>query len=367
MKIAVLGAGNGALATAADLALDGFSIRLFEFPEYGANISSFKDSKQINITGDANNGTAKLENVTTSLHEAVENADLILPVVPSYAHEKMAKELANVLKPGQIVVLSPGSTFGSLIYSRVFADSALGEDGALLGEIHTLPYACRRKAGQAEVDVFLKTKKLYFSAFPAKNTQKILTVFKKVFPNAVAFSSVLETGLNNGNPVTHVAPCVLNAGRIEYAKGEYYHYQEGITPSVAKVIETLDNERLQICQALGYREMTTRERILDLGYSDKENVGLYELYTTSPSFKAKGPESLNSRYLTEDTPFGLVPWYLLAKQIGLELPIMRSLIVLASELLGSPYLETGLTMEKLRLNNKTVEEIKRIMESGFEE
>ena len=33
----------------------------------------------------------------------------------------------------------------------------------------------------------------------------------------------------------------MNAGRIEYSRGEFYFYEEGVSSSVAKVIEKVDS------------------------------------------------------------------------------------------------------------------------------
>ena len=45
----------------------------------------------------------------------------------------------------------------------------------------------------------------------------------------------------------------MNAGRIERSKGEFYFYEEGVTPSVASVINSLDKERINIGKALDYK------------------------------------------------------------------------------------------------------------------
>jgi len=364
-KIAVIGGGNGALAIAADLTLAGFTVNLFEFEEFIENIEQFKESREIKITGDARNGIAKLNMVTTDLEKAINDVDLILPAVPSYAHERAALELVPYLKTGQVIVLTPGSTGGSLVFARVFRENNMNKS-ILLGEVNSLPYACRRKPDNSgEVNVFLSCHHLYFSAFPAINTDILYAIFKQVYLQIVRFENVFDTGLNNGNPVTHVAPCVLNAGRIEYANGEYYHYQEGITPSVARVIEEVDKERMAVCEALGYRKISTKQRILDLGYHHNSNASLYELYTTSQAFRAKGPANLQSRYLTEDVPYGLVPWFQMGKKLGLKLPVMESLITLASSLLNENFLENGRTLKKMGLENIEVDNLNEFFKYGY--
>lgn len=360
-KIAVIGGGNGGLATAADLTLAGFQINLLELPEFSVTIQPFIESKEIKISGHARQGIAKLNMVTTDWEEGLKDVQLILCVVPSYAHEKVAKELSAFIQEDQIVVLSPGSTGGSLVFHKTLVD--LGKENVMLGEVNTLPYACRR-TNIGTVDVFLSTHKLYFAAFPAVNADKVYDAYIQVYPQTVKFQNVLETGLNNGNPITHAPACILNAGRIEYAKGEYYHYQEGMTPSVTKVIEAVDNERLAICDALGYRRISAKERMFETGYTNNTTDSLYHLYTNSPAFCAKGPADLQSRYLTEDIPYGLVPWFLIGQLVGLRLPIMESIINIGSVLLGEDYIRTGRTLEKMGLSGLKVNELNEYLLYG---
>ena len=61
---AVIGGGNGGQASAADMALQGRKVRLYEFPEYAANLDAVKESRRITIHGDVE-GEAELELVTT--------------------------------------------------------------------------------------------------------------------------------------------------------------------------------------------------------------------------------------------------------------------------------------------------------------
>lgn len=360
-KIAVIGGGNGGLATAADLALAGFEINLLESSEFSESIKPFVESREIQITGDARQGTARLNMVTTDWEKGLKNTQLILTAVPSYAHEKVAAAIAPFLQKDQIIVLNPGSTGGSLVFYKTLRE--LGKKDIMLGEVNTLPYACRRTSAGA-VDVFLSTHKLYFAAFPAVNNDFVYNAYKQVYPQTVKFQNVLETGLNNGNPITHAPACILNAGRIEYAKGEYYHYQEGISPSVAKVIEVVDNERLSICGALGYRKITGKERMYETGYTNNTKDSLYELYTNSPAFKAKGPADLHSRYITEDIPYGLVPWLLVGKLIGLHLPLMESFINIGSVLLGEDYINTGRTLDKMGISNLKAAQLNEFLMYG---
>jgi len=58
--VAVIGAGNGGFTMAADLALSGWNIHLYELPRFKENITSLLKEGGIHITGAANTGLAKL-------------------------------------------------------------------------------------------------------------------------------------------------------------------------------------------------------------------------------------------------------------------------------------------------------------------
>ena len=75
----------------------------------------------------------------------------------------------------------------------------------------------------------------------------------------VAGTNVLATSLENIGAVFHPALTILNAGWIEATHGDFEYYLQGITPSVAKVLERVDEERLAVARGLGVRSMSKRE------------------------------------------------------------------------------------------------------------
>ena len=61
--IAIVGAGNGGKAAAADLALQNKHVRLFEFPEFKRNLEAIIETNILTATGEVT-GKAHLELVT---------------------------------------------------------------------------------------------------------------------------------------------------------------------------------------------------------------------------------------------------------------------------------------------------------------
>src|SRR5262245_54780262 len=135
MIVAVLGAGNGGQAMAAELAMGGHRVRLYEHPQFERAIAPLLKQPEIELVGDIIAGRARLELVTTDIGRAVAGAEMLSLPVPAFAHETYADLLDPVLESGQLVVLFPG-TFGTL-YLRHHCPRA---KDVILCETHTLPY-----------------------------------------------------------------------------------------------------------------------------------------------------------------------------------------------------------------------------------
>ena len=323
-KVVILGAGNGALTAAADLSLQGISVILFEFEKFQDNIREIIDSGEIELSGVIGTGKTRLSEITHDIAQAVKNAEIVFLIIPSMVHHIYADLLAPVLKDGQHLVLFPG-TFGALDMYRRMHDNGLHAD-ITISESDALPYATRRIGG-TKIKVFHKLPEFGVGVFPSIRTTQAVEQIKKYFPAATALQNVLASGLNNANPALHPLGVLLNVGRIEYSKGNFYYYEEGFTESVARVVESLDNERLALAKLLGLELPTLAKGLQNVGYGP---VG--DLWETINGSRALtpilGPTFVGNRYLTEDIPIGLNMWSSLARQFGVETPLIDAAIAI---------------------------------------
>ena len=86
-KFAVLGTGNSGQTYAADIALKGYSVNLAEVTEFEHNLRAVEKNGGIEISGDAGNGFAKMNLITTDLKKAVKGVDVIIIGGSAHAHE----------------------------------------------------------------------------------------------------------------------------------------------------------------------------------------------------------------------------------------------------------------------------------------
>ena len=362
-SVAVLGGGHGGHAAAADLTLAGFKVNFFELPPFAGE--AFKEVQrrgEIELLGEARVGTAKLNRATTSISEALEGVDLVLVIVPAYGHEAFAEACAEYLRKAsekpKAVVLMPG-TAGTLEFLNVFKQAGVRVP---LAETSTLPYGCRLlKPGSVIVHVTAKL--LPLGVLPAKLTSEIVELVKELYSVIQPCKNVLEAAINNPNPITHPAATLLNAGRIEYAKGEFYLYKEGITASVAKIYEALNREREALCKALNVKiyecgeELTEMDRIIQMGL-------LFGANCWKAGVKMKGPTHLRDRFVTEDVPYGLVFMASLASMLGVETPVMKAIITLFSIINGEDYYAKGRTVERLGIAGLSLQDLERFLQEG---
>lgn len=125
-----------------------------------------------------------------------------------------------------------------------------------LVETSTLTYGCRAKDDIVEVK--LKVKRVVYGTLPATAIATVGPELERLYPGLVRGASVLEAGLNNGNPVVHPPIALLNAAGIERDGPRMLFYKDGVSRTVAKLIQRLDEERMALLRALGYPRSPSR-------------------------------------------------------------------------------------------------------------
>ena len=354
-----MGGGNTAFAVAANLSLQGHEVTLYELPEFAESLAPIRDSKVINLVGVAEQGAAKIDTVTTDVVEALAASDLVLLIVPAYAHKRFAEVCAPHLRQGQTVVVIPG-TLGALEWSKVLREA--GTTGVTLAEVDTAPYVCRKTAPDTAT-IWGVVTSLGMGVLPATEGERVRRMIDPLFPGISLYPDVMAAGLSAINPVVHPAGVLMNAGRIEYSRGEFYFYEEGVSPSVAKVIMQVDDERRAIGSALGYELLPANEGFHNAGFGPQGDLWA----TINGSLmltRLKAPGSLDSRWLTEDIPYGIASWSLVGKQFGVDTPLMRSFVDIGSIVIGFDGWESARTPENLGIAGMDREALKIFLETG---
>ena len=100
-SLTILGGGNTAFAVAANLSLAGFQITLCELAAFRHTVQPLLGTREIALDGVAHRDTAALQTVTTDLAEALAENEMVLLIVPAYAHRPFAEACARTCALGR--------------------------------------------------------------------------------------------------------------------------------------------------------------------------------------------------------------------------------------------------------------------------
>jgi len=352
--VAVMGGGHGGHCMAAELALKGYGVRLFELPEFAARMQTVFDSCQIQLSGIGLQGRAVLETVTTRAAEALDGVEFIHFVVPAFAQDDFFDAALPHLRDGQTAVVWAGD-FGSLRLAHKVR-TLRPQLKLTIVETHTLPYGTRLVEAD-HVALLLTAPTVLASALPADRNPKVIPALAEAFPCVKPGGHAIAAALSNPNPIVHPPGSLLNVGRIQYTNGDFWMYREGITEAVARVIRDVYQELAQVARAykselLYFPDSDFRTTASIMGTSF---VAPFD--TIGAIARVKGPTSIHHRYITEDLPYGLVPASQLARKAGLITPLVDAIVHLGSSVCGIDFWKHGRTLESLGLADLTVDEI----------
>lgn len=359
-RFTVVGAGHGGKAMAADLAARGFAVNLYN--RTPARIQEIALRGEIDL--EYENGVSRccrLEKVTSDMGEALEDADVIMVVLPASGHRDVAHNCAPHLRDGQMVILNPGRTGGALEFHQILNREGCAAD-VIVAEAGTFIFASR-STGPAQARIFRRKNAVPLAALPATRTGHVLEYICEAYPQFIPAPNVLHTSLDNMGAIFHPALTLLNAGWIERSKGEFQFYIDGVTRSTAQVLQVLDRERVTIAASLGVQARPALQWLKD-AYS-AEGDTLYEAIQANPGYQGiKAPRNLRHRYIFEDVPFSLVPLASLGLQFGVDTWAIDAMIRLACVIHGTNYCERGRTVNDMGLKGLQVNEIIRYVQEG---
>jgi opine dehydrogenase len=361
-KFAVLGTGNAGQTFAADITLKGYSVNLAEVPEFESNLRRIEKKGGIEISGDAGNGFAELNMTTTDLKAAIKGVDIIIIGGSAHAHEPFSKALAHHFEDGQFIVFT--SNFGALRFRKWMKEAGVNTRVTPV-ETTSLLYATRAVEPGVVACIGVKSK-LPAAALPAGRTADFLKKIKPVFPQFVAAENAWSASLNNLNPIVHPPMVLFNAGRIEATGGKGWNlYSDGATESVAKIMLSMDAERMAVLKRISNDGIAIKDSFETFyaNYSLGKKT-LSETLRQSPihghsAFPA--PSTVDTRYIHEDLPFGLVPWASIGRAWGVPTPIIDAIIRIASTMLDVDYFERGLSAEDLGIQDMAPRDVKALL------
>lgn len=355
MRISVLSAGNAGQAFAGGLTLSGHDVHLAAVPEHDEQIRVIQTFGGVLVEGSTaagkEGGFAPIARVDTDVAAAVAHAEVTFLVAPAFGQEVYFHQIVAHAPDDQIVVIQPGK-FGALRLAQLMREAGRDPDSLLITETDTFLYAAKIH-GLDRIWLRGIKSQLPLAALPHTRTEEALETLRTIHPQYVAAPSVLSTSMSDAAYAIHPVTTLLDLSRIE-AAGPYRTKAYSITPGVARMVEAVDAERVQVAQALGVETEPVFDQIKAMyGFPGDS---LYEvLNNTTVHVDQMTPRSAQHRYVTEEIPYGLVPISEIAAHLGLATPNIDAVIALASTINGEDYRATGRHLSTLGVGEMTME------------
>lgn len=390
--IAILGAGGIGKAMAADCVLAGQSVVLCDLEPFASKTldnlqNGFRfHGNQLNKFGFFREGVAKFDHITTSVGEAVKDAEIIIVALPAVGHTLFFKELIPHLRDGQIIHIFPDN-YGTLLFRKLMREMRC-EKKVVVGGWSSAPYGSRI---ESEGPFMLPSTRIIYRAITLRGAA-LPMMDQEIFLESVKYigamdaitqglgpvggNTVMDTGFSNVNPILHCPGVILGVGAMEnygliYGnnKKDFSIYCHVYSPTVSKVQYAVYQEECAIASKMSVgiqpfekEEFFSRSNILGSEYmGEGMHVPYEEVYEMA---LGTGPFSVNHRYLTEDIPVGCHVFHALGKKFGVETPVIDSMIHMANAMLDRDFFEEGYTLEHLGIGHMTKEQLLDYLQNG---
>lgn len=356
MRIGILGAGAIAFGLAAFLAEAGHRPVLWS--PSGKRTRKLAGGEPLAAAGAVEYSGSV--DVADRCADAVIGSDALVIAMPANGHRAAFDALAPHLAEGQPVIISSHSSFGALYLSRLLAQRGISVPIIVWGT--TLLTA--RQQGETQVTVNTVRQKIDVATLPKAAIDEghglCTTLFGDRF---VRRDGLLAIALSNLNPQNHLGIALLNLTRME--KGESWGQGEHVTPAVGHLIEALDAERLAIAESFGLSVRTVREHFSLSFHVPMDTVSAMNQQMHREGRGGMGPATVDSRYIFEDVPFGLVPTVLLGRSSGRPAILHEAGTRILSAAMAHDLEADNDLLPALKLEGMTPGELQSLCDKGY--
>lgn len=359
-SICVVGTGHGGSAAASVLAAKGHDVSMLKISAIESkHFKSLSGSKTIEFDGIMGSGSCVLREVTDDPSLVIPTAEVVLVFYVTNYHPQVAQRIAPYIRDDQLIYVCPGY-LGSVVISREMARVG-NRSIPVFAEGETLPFTSRI-VDPGRVTISSLNVRHPIAVVPIQSREMAVTKLEYLLGETAVRQSLLEVALQNPNLVIHTVGTILNVSRVEDPKRTFAMYRDGFTPSIWKIVDALDREKMMTLEALGCKSQTYFDAFLLRTFENYESVDPYEGFKMYAAESPDGPHSVETRYLTEDVPMGLCLLEDVGKEVGVPTPAASLLIDLASMLLERDLRSCARTLRILGFSG--ISELKRFEETG---
>jgi hypothetical protein len=299
--------------------------------------------------------------------QVIPGSDLIVLVLPAFAHEPTLRQIAPFVEPGAWIGAVPAR--GGFDYAAFSTLQKLGRTDIRLFGLQTLPWACRVREYGQKVDILGIKDSVAAASRPANRYGEIAPLLERMLgmpvPNAGNF---LALTLANTGQLIHPGIMYALFARWDGAPLEAPPlFYQGLDKEGARTLAGLSDDVQRLRHALtGRLDLSAVRPLLDwLTYSYGQSIGdastLRSAFVTNQAYaglrapmRQVGPDrfvpDFSARYLAEDIPFGLAVTRAVARLAQVATPTIDRVLSWASDRLGRDFLGRDAALARIPQN-----------------
>ncbi len=355
-KIGLAGAGSVAFGTAALLHDAGHDPMLWS--PSGESTTELAQGAALTATG-ALEATFK-PRIAADAAELARQNDVLMIVLPGYGHKVVLDALANHIESRHQIIISSHASLGAVYLAQLLAARGITVPITAWG---TTICTGRRQSG-TEVLVNTIRSMVDLCTVPQDRTDEALALCCDLFGDRFqSRDGLLAISLSNLNPQNHMGIALGNITRME--RGESWSQGQNVTPAVGRLLEELDAERQAIAQALGLEVRTIFEHFHLSFHVPIASISEMNQQMHEQGNGGTGPATSDSRYVTEDVPYGLVLTAALGRLAGHRAVLHEAGISIFSAMYGRDFEQENELLKALDLKRYSLDDLKQAACTGL--
>jgi len=342
LKICVVGGGNVGSLLLGDLGSNeqvSVSLLTSRPQTWRSTIEVCSPSGNVKYSG-------KIDYISDKPEEVVEGADIIFSTVPSNVFPSVIQQIRPHIKHKAWLGVMPG-TGGAEFYS-----AGLGMDCVLFGFQRVHGIARIKKYGRSVYDLGKKNQ-LYIASIPPEHTITVCLLVEQLLGiECNPLPNYLNVTLTPSNPILHTAR--LYSMFRDYRHGVYWekpiNFYEEWSDESSEILMACDAELQFMCRRIKGLDLTG-VRSLREHYESDTSAAMTRKIKSIQAFKGinapmvENPEGFipdfQSRYFTEDFPYGLCIIKGIADILRMETPRIDEVLQWYETVTGVTYYENG--------------------------
>ena len=354
LRVGIAGAGSIACGSAAFLHEQGHAPMLWS--PSGAGTEALKGAP---LCASGAIETEFTPAVALSAQQLADENDALVIALPAYGHKTVMDALAPHIRDGQHVIISSHASLGAMYLMQALDARGIKAPITAWG---TTVVTGRRQDG-TKVQVNTVRARVDLCTVPEADGDAALDLCQRLFGDRFQpRDGLLAISLSNLNPQNHLGIALGNITRME--QGEIWSQGQNVTPKIGRLLEQLDLERLAIAKTLELDVKTIFEHF-HLSF----HVPLASISEMNQAMHAQGnggtgPATAESRYITEDVPYGLQLTAVLGRLTGQTAKLHEAGIEIFSAMYGRDFTTENEILNALKLHRFSLDELQQAARTG---